>query len=524
MRIRMTLLAALAVACLSAPAWAQSGEKGQVELGIYGLVTSYNNDNVGLESKIGAGGLLGYYFTSTFSLEAFADHTTTTAKATGQDVKVTNLGATFYGHTRGTVLGSLYLGAGYTRVFYAGAVDTVDNSAHLILGDRFSLGGRAAIRIEGRMDWLAKSVLSPTEGSAINFGAAAVISVFAFGGAPRDADGDGVGNASDQCPDTPRGARVDDVGCPQDFDGDGVYAGIDQCPDTPAGAFVNEVGCPTDTDNDTVFDGIDVCPNTPEGATVDDNGCPLDADQDGVFDGLDQCPDTPLGATVDADGCPLDGDLDGVYDGLDQCPDTPAGVTVDETGCPADLDGDGVLNAVDQCPDTPPGTEVDERGCPPALRDSDGDGVLDDQDRCPGTSVGVPVDAVGCAILFVVAEGVTRPLVLRGVHFEFNRSALTPDSRPILDEVAASLLAHTDVRIEIGGHSDSVGRRSYNMRLSLQRAQSVKAYLARQGVDPSRMETRGYGPDAPIADNGTGEGRAQNRRVELRLLSGGPSQ
>jgi hypothetical protein len=524
MRIKMTLVAALTATCLSAPAWAQSGEKGQVELGIYGLVTKYDNDAVALETKFGAGGLLGYYFTRTFSLQAFADHTTTTASATGQDVKVTNLGGTFFGHTRGTVLGSLYVGAGYTRVFYAGAVDTVDNQFHVILGDRFSLGGRAAIRIQGRLDWLPKSSLSATEQSGLNFGAAAIISVFAFGGAPRDADHDGVANTFDQCPDTPRGAQVDDVGCPQDFDGDGVYAGIDQCPDTPSGAFVDEAGCPTDSDNDTVFDGIDVCPNTPAGATVDENGCPLDADQDGVFDGLDQCPDTPLGATVDADGCPLDSDADGVYDGLDQCPDTPAGVTVDETGCPADLDGDGVVNALDQCPDTPPGTEVDQRGCPPevVMRDSDGDGVLDDQDRCPGTSVGVPVDAVGCAILFVVAEGVARPLVLRGVHFEVNRSALTPDSRPILDEVAASLMAHPDVRIEVGGHTDITGSRSYNQRLSLQRAQSVKAYLARQGVDPSRMETRGYGPDVPIADNGTVEGRAQNRRVELKLLSGGP--
>jgi hypothetical protein len=99
MRIKMTLVAALTATCLSAPAWAQSGEKGQVELGIYGLVTKYDNDAVALETKFGAGGLLGYYFTRTFSLQAFADHTTTTASATGQDVKVTNLGGTFFGHT-----------------------------------------------------------------------------------------------------------------------------------------------------------------------------------------------------------------------------------------------------------------------------------------------------------------------------------------------------------------------------------------------------------------------------------------
>ena len=90
--------------------------------------------------------------------------------------------------------------------------------------------------------------------------------------------------------------------------------------------------------------------------------------------------------------------------------------------------------------------------------------------------------------------------------------------------MAASLLAHPDVRVEVAGHTDITGRHSYNMRLSQQRAQAVKAYLARRGVEPSRMVAVGYGPDQPIADNGTPEGRAQNRRVELRLLEGGPRQ
>jgi outer membrane protein OmpA-like peptidoglycan-associated protein len=517
---RAAILLGLAAALFAPAAHAQSGSAMQVEVGLLGTYTNFDNSNIGLESSFGAGGVLGLYFSRTFSLEAFGDYSATN-DSLGFDVNVARLGATFVAHTRPTVLGSLYIGLGYNRIFYTGSVDVKDNAGYLILGDRFSLGGRVALRIEGRLDYIPNAALSPTNGGAVNFGAAAGISIFAFGGPARDADKDGVPNTTDQCPDTPRGATVDAVGCPMDSDGDGVFDGIDECPNTPAGAFVNEKGCPTDTDSDGVFDGIDVCPNTPAGAAVDENGCPMDTDQDGVFDGLDQCPDTPLGASVDAQGCPLDSDGDGVFDGIDQCPDTPPGTTVDATGCPADSDGDGVIDDIDQCPDTPAGFEVDERGCP-IERDSDGDGVPDSRDRCPNTASGQEVDEVGCPILFVVEQGVVQALVLRGVNFATNRSALTAASYSILDVVASSLLAHPDVRIEIAGHTDITGRHSYNMRLSQQRAQAVKAYLARKGVDPSRMVAVGYGPDQPIADNATPAGRSDNRRVELRLLEGGP--
>jgi OOP family OmpA-OmpF porin len=92
------------------------------------------------------------------------------------------------------------------------------------------------------------------------------------------------------------------------------------------------LGAPLDSDGDGVIDRKDQCPNTPKGAKVDTKGCPLDSDGDGVFDGLDRCPDTPAGVKVNADGCPLDTDGDGIPDYKDSCPTVPAPGTPD--GCP----------------------------------------------------------------------------------------------------------------------------------------------------------------------------------------------
>ncbi|MEH6649023.1 MAG: OmpA family protein [Motiliproteus sp.] len=90
---------------------------------------------------------------------------------------------------------------------------------------------------------------------------------------------------------------------------------------------------PMDADGDGVVDGSDSCPQTPAGAAVDMKGCELDSDVDGVVDSLDSCPETAPGVAVDEKGCALDSDGDGVLNTVDQCPDTPQGQAVDETGC-----------------------------------------------------------------------------------------------------------------------------------------------------------------------------------------------
>jgi outer membrane protein OmpA-like peptidoglycan-associated protein len=107
-------------------------------------------------------------------------------------------------------------------------------------------------------------------------------------------------------------------------------------------------------------------------------------------------------------------------------------------------------------------------------------------------------------------------LTLRGVNFELGKAVLLPISRDILEEVARSLVANPTVRVEVAGHTDSTGPRAVNERLSLARAESVKAFLVENGVAGDRMTVQGYASTQPVASNRTASGRAQNRRVELR--------
>jgi hypothetical protein len=237
-----------------------------------------------------------------------------------------------------------------------------------------------------------------------------------------------------------------------------------------------------------------------------------DDDGDGVPNHLDQCPDTPRGVEVDDVGCPLDSDGDGVPDYLDKCPGTPRGVEVDAEGCPIDSDGDGVPDTADKCPNTPAGVKVDDVGCP---LDSDRDGVPDYLDKCPGTPRGVPVDDNGCPPTGVVVRG-DEWAVEGQILFDINKDTLKPDAQALLDRVAAYLQTNLEWHVEIQGHTDSTGPRTWNDTLSQMRADAVRDYLITRGVAADRLTAKGYGPTEPIASNDTREGRQQNRRVDFR--------
>ena len=227
-----------------------------------------------------------------------------------------------------------------------------------------------------------------------------------------------------------------------------------------------------------------------------------DADRDGVPDARDACANTASGLTVDAEGCAVyrDSDGDGIVDGRDACAGTARGAVVDGRGCvPA------------------PTTVATPVPAAPAVRDLDDDGVLNADDRCPGTPKGDRIDDAGCTVLFGSAAN-PSVVTLRGVVFPSGRDDLTAASRIVLDAVAAQLIEMRGFRVEIGGHSDAQGAQSANLRLSLARAEAVRAYLVMKGVPAERLTARGYGPSRPVGSNKTPAGRAQNRRVELRKI------
>ena len=157
--------------------------------------------------------------------------------------------------------------------------------------------------------------------------------------------------------------------------------------------------------------------------------------------------------------------------------------------------------------------------------DEDGDGVLDSRDKCPGTPKGVQVDANGCPppapapVVEEVAVVKEEVIVIRDVHFQFDSAKLTPADKDVLSTIATRLKQESSTaQLTVTGHTDSVGSDAYNQKLSDRRAHSVVEYLISQGVPRSSfVSVTGAGESQPVADNKTADGRAMNRRTEIKI-------
>jgi outer membrane protein OmpA-like peptidoglycan-associated protein len=184
---------------------------------------------------------------------------------------------------------------------------------------------------------------------------------------------------------------------------------------------------------------------------------------------------------------PQDTDGDGIPDVSDACPTEPGPASDDpkKNGCPRpkDTDGDGILDVDDACP-TEPGPKSDDpkkNGCPPP-KDTDGDGIPDNVDKCPNepeTFNGYQ-DEDGCP------DEVPAALkkftgVVEGINFKTNSADITKASYPVLDKVVQVLTDYPDIRIEISGHTDNVGKADHNKELSQKRADAVKQYFVDKG-------------------------------------------
>ncbi len=110
-------------------------------------------------------------------------------------------------------------------------------------------------------------------------------------------------------------------------------------------------------------------------------------------------------------------------------------------------------------------------------------------------------------------------IILEGTHFAFNKATLRPDGKEILDQNAVVLNKYPDINVEISGYTDSIGSAKYNMKLSKERAETVKKYLESKGISADRMTIKGFGKTHPIASNKTAAGRAKNRRVEIEIMN-----
>lgn len=198
---------------------------------------------------------------------------------------------------------------------------------HAGVGTKIAVSPRVSLFAEGGyIDGL--DLTSPDYGDYKDSHIKATAGIVYNFGSKNDADGDGVADRKDECPDTPKGVTVDENGCPVDSDGDGIPDYLDECPQEPGTIALN--GCP-DRDGDGIVDKDDACPDV--FGLKEFDGCP-DSDNDGVPDAKDKCPDTPELWKVDKNGCPVDTDGDGLYDGEDDCP-TQAGPK-ENKGCPVE--------------------------------------------------------------------------------------------------------------------------------------------------------------------------------------------
>lgn len=257
-----------------------------------------------------------------------------------------------------------------------------------------------------------------------------------------------------------------------------------------------------DTDNDGIYDKDDACPTV--AGLKQFNGCP-DTDGDGIADAKDSCPD--VAGLAEFNGCP-DTDGDGVQDKDDACVDVPGLKTLN--GCP-DADGDGVADKDDKCKDVKGPKE--NAGCP--WPDRDGDKVLDKDDKCP--DVAGTIANKGCP---EVSDDVMKKLndYAKTILFDTGKSSFQQQTFPVLQAITAILKEYPESKFSIEGHTDNTGKADKNLTLSKDRAAAVKTYLVQNGINDTRLTSEGYGQTKPVADNKTKAGKAQNRRVEVKLV------
>ena len=213
----------------------------------------------------------------------------------------------------------------------------------------------------------------------------------------------------------------------------------------------------------------------------------------------------------------VDMDQDGVFDRVDHCVSTPKGCIVDKYGCESDSDGDGVCDGLDQCPGTPQGMKVDAKGCGPGQAAFERKAAAPKEIERPAPPPPPPSPPVSEMERQLISSGKIR---LENVYFETGSAKLLPESEETLREAGRTLEKFRDLNVEVQGHTDTRGSNRYNMRLSEERAQSVRHFLLEHShLQAENLTAKGYGEAQPETKERNDEELLRNRRVVLRVLN-----
>lgn len=357
--------------------------------------------------------------------------------------------------------------------------------------------------------------------------------------ATQDEDRDGIADKNDLCPGTPPGTRVNRDGCPKDRDEDGVVNEEDKCPDVAGLPEFN--GCP-DSDGDGITDADDPCPN--QAGSAEMGGCP-DGDNDGIADNLDKCP-TEAGI-AELEGCPeiKEAIKRGVYTYNKLPLQNGTLVIYDEKGEAVDTvltNAEGFFEYTQLDPDKnytirPIEFKGDDNKIDIYLVDDKGEKTHSTRKRDDGLFVFTPAaaeptgttDKPGDPVASKPKEdkpsstakpapGAISADLLTNIQFNSSSSAVNIKYYKQLDQLAAAVKKSGEsVEIILEGHADSSGPEDYNNRLAIARADRVKRYMMSKGLDADRFQVIGKGIKEPLVSNATPEGRAKNRRVEIRI-------
>jgi len=420
-----------------------------------------------------------------------------------------------------------YLTGGMGMMLYT--VDSVANSADpaatldgsvlsavLGAGIVFMIGDNFGIDVQGTTNLsLSDDQINPTtDGNNDAYWGLMFGLSYTFGTSSADRDGDGLTNDDEKV----RGTNPDNP----DTDGDGLQDGSEVNSHSSDPLKV-------DTDGDGLNDGAEVNEHST-------NPTKADTDGDGLDDGMEV-------NTTMTDATKADTDGDGLQDGAE--------VNTHKTDPKkADSDGEGLTDGseVNNHKTNPLAADSDNDGLndreeietyqtAPMNRDTDNDGLSDGEEvmkyktqpKVADTDRGSILDGVevkrGTNPLNADDDIDRRPklevgkaIVLEGIVFETGKSTIKAESEPILNGVLQTLSENPEVFVMITGHTDNVGKRNSNMKLSQARADAVRAWLVAKGIESKRMSTMGYGPDRPIVPNDTDENKQKNRRIEFERV------